>query len=147
MSTAATAEDTTPGRPRLRHARIIASQLPGMSDASRPQTTPASLSDTTSDAAGLLYVHPSPETSPAVTVTVTAVVASQWSVPSDFRARSGKRVDAGMDRVDGGLGRHRLGRLTWSPEARCSPSRAASAMIVSAGLADPWVGSTLPSAR
>ena len=36
--------EAIPGRPRLRMARTIASQLPGMSMASRPGTTAASMS-------------------------------------------------------------------------------------------------------
>ena len=56
VSTAAIAIEATPGRPRLRQARTIASQHAPTDIASRPTTTSRSTDDTTVPLAMLPYV-------------------------------------------------------------------------------------------
>ena len=94
MSTALIACMTRPRVPRLRQARCIADQEPGMSRTSRPVIAAARWSVITIAAAAVLYVQPRPCRFPACTVTVTAVVASQRRVPSASGPSVGNRYTA-----------------------------------------------------
>ena len=151
ISTALSACMTSPRVPMLRQLRCIASQAPAMSKASRPVTTRGKLlGDDGGRRRGA--VGPSQSGGPAgMACTTTAVVASQCRVPSASGSGVSTVYAVDVDPVDGW-------RRSWrtADSSRCavrpaawsvikSAARAASAMMVSAGLAEPWVGMVLPS--
>ena len=145
MSTAEMAQAATPGRPRLRQARAISSASRGIS-------------------AGVAAVHhrrelildhidrPGPRVGPAEPLVVAVGDGDDdhgGGVPGQraigFGLVGGDGVGAGCDVSDGHPGLCRECHPVRDSVMRWSAQRAARAMIVNAGLAEPWVGSTLPS--
>ena len=92
-STAEIAQPTTPGRPRLRHLRTIASCALATSRALPPSTAGASSWSTMGLHAAVAYVEPRPDRPPPSTSTTTTSVADHASVPS----ASGRSVETGHD--------------------------------------------------
>lgn len=82
VSTAEMALDTMPGRPRFRHARIIASDIAGTSVRGVPTTAPRSWPVTTASQPAPAYVQPSPSIPPPQARATTTVVASHAIVAS-----------------------------------------------------------------
>ena len=137
--------DAIPGRPRLRIDRTMADHVAPLSRTSRPTTCGASVCLMTSAIAVCPYAKPE-----------AAHAGARLDVDDDDRGLVPGERAVGLGRLRSGScrpprrrRRHRT-RSLLAAQPRCAPmrwsaTRAASDMIVSAGLADPCVGSTLPS--